>query len=97
MRLLGHGTGPGLADRLGECRVESRPAIPALTGLRFIAALTVVISHSVTLLLLFPAGAMPRWQSYLLEIGGIGMPLFFVLSGFVIHYNYSTPILRDGA
>jgi peptidoglycan/LPS O-acetylase OafA/YrhL len=67
------------------------PPIPSLTGLRFIAALSVVISHSVVLLLRFP-GVPPFWHIALSQLSGIGMPLFFVLSGFVIQYNYSDAI-----
>jgi peptidoglycan/LPS O-acetylase OafA/YrhL len=51
----------------------ARDNIDALTGLRFIAAFTIVLGHS--------------YQPWL-EITGIGMPLFFTLSGFIIHYVY---------
>jgi peptidoglycan/LPS O-acetylase OafA/YrhL len=52
----------------------ARDNIDALTGLRFVAALMIVVGHSYT-----PA----------LETTAIGMPLFFTLSGFIIHYVYS--------
>ena len=65
--------------------------LPALTGLRFFAALTIVIEHSVTFMLPFQHEA-PVWHIALNRLGGIGMPLFFTLSGFVIHYNYSTAL-----
>jgi peptidoglycan/LPS O-acetylase OafA/YrhL len=77
--------------------VTSRQHIPALVGLRFIAALTVLISHSFPALLRFPENAVPDWAQYLHALSGIGMPLFFVLSGFVIHYNYAEPIERNAA
>ena len=55
-----------------------KTAIPgdtaSLTGVRFLAALTIVLGHSYA-----PLG----------EITMIGMPLFFTLSGFIIHYVYS--------
>jgi peptidoglycan/LPS O-acetylase OafA/YrhL len=51
-----------------------RDNIDALTGLRFVAALMIVLGHS------YGPG---------LEITAIGMPLFFTLSGFIIHYVYS--------
>jgi peptidoglycan/LPS O-acetylase OafA/YrhL len=69
---------------------NTRPAqLPALTGLRFLAALCVVISHG--------AHAMttignPLWYEYCAQLSAFGMTLFFVLSGFVIHYNYSEQI-----
>ncbi len=52
----------------------ARDNIDALTGLRFIAAFTIAFGHS-----------YPDW----LAVAGIGMPLFFTLSGFIIHYVYS--------
>jgi peptidoglycan/LPS O-acetylase OafA/YrhL len=52
----------------------ARDNLDALTGLRFIAAFTIVLGHTETV-----------W----LEITGIGMPLFFTLSGFIIHYVYA--------
>lgn len=52
----------------------ARDNIDALTGLRFVAAFTIVLGHS-----------YGPW----LEITAIGMPLFFTLSGFIIHYVYS--------
>ena len=53
----------------------ARDNIDALTGLRFVAAFTIVLGHS--------------YQSWL-EVAGIGMPLFFTLSGFIIHYVYNS-------
>jgi peptidoglycan/LPS O-acetylase OafA/YrhL len=64
-----------------------RNSIPALTGLRFIAAACVVLSHALPKIV--PMDAPPAWYLWLGELSGIGMPLFFVLSGFVIHYNYA--------
>jgi peptidoglycan/LPS O-acetylase OafA/YrhL len=66
-----------------------------LTGLRFIAALSVVMSHALTRLA--PYNGPPSTLYTLLEAAsGVGMPLFFVLSGFVIHYNYSQLIQSGG-
>src|ERR1700689_844937 len=60
--------------------------IPALTGLRFIAALSVVLAHSSYQILKFePPDTVSSWMA---RLGPFGMTLFFVLSGFVIHYNY---------
>src|SRR5947207_2900022 len=74
--------------------VSNRASIPSLTGLRFLAALSVAISHATTLIMPMkgPAGA---WYIILESLAGIGMPLFFVLSGFVIHYNYSETIKHE--
>jgi peptidoglycan/LPS O-acetylase OafA/YrhL len=60
--------------------------IEALTGLRFIAAFCILIHHATE-------WTSPFTDSKALfaigdSIGIFGMPLFFVLSGFVIHYNY---------
>ena len=52
----------------------ARENIDALTGLRFIAAFTIALGHT---------------EAVWLEITGIGMPLFFTLSGFIIHYVYA--------
>jgi len=61
--------------------------IPGLTGLRFIAAFSILFLHAVAWCIPFNDTNIPNaiagW------IGVYGMPLFFVLSGFVIHYNYA--------
>ena len=67
------------------------PPIPSLTGLRFVAAACVILSHALLQLVRFPS-AEPSWYSSLTQASGIGMTLFFVLSGFVIHYNYAASI-----
>jgi hypothetical protein len=57
--------------------------IPALTGLRGVAAYTVLIAHSLS---------QGGNNSVLAAVGYFAyfsMSLFFVLSGFVIHYNYA--------
>jgi peptidoglycan/LPS O-acetylase OafA/YrhL len=69
--------------------VPNRPrdgAIPALTGLRFVAAISVVLAHGTIQILRYePPDAISLWVP---RLSGFGMTLFFVLSGFVIHYNY---------
>jgi peptidoglycan/LPS O-acetylase OafA/YrhL len=52
----------------------ARDNLDALTGLRFVAAFTIVLGH-----------VYQPW----LEVTAIGMPLFFTLSGFIIHYVYA--------
>jgi peptidoglycan/LPS O-acetylase OafA/YrhL len=69
--------------------------IPALTGLRFVAAFSVMFAHGVSTLLAdheTPLGAV----YWLKQASGFGMTLFFVLSGFVIHYNYATLVTSGG-
>jgi peptidoglycan/LPS O-acetylase OafA/YrhL len=57
-----------------------------LTGLRFIAAFAVLIGHAMHWVVpISPDYSVIRLLG---EASGLGMPLFFVLSGFVIHYNY---------
>lgn len=67
--------------------------LSALTGLRFIAAVSVAISHGIGLMFKPPLSEMPIVH-YLSLGAGFGMTLFFVLSGFVIHYNYAELILK---
>ena len=68
--------------------------IPALTGLRFFAALAVVLAHSSFTILQFnPPSAVTGWME---RLGPFGMTLFFVLSGFVIHYNYRYLVTTQG-
>ena len=62
-----------------------RTALPSLTGLRFIAAFSILLAHAVGDLHVDIAGLRIDVSS----ISFLGMPLFFVLSGFVIHYNYA--------
>ncbi len=58
---------------------------PNLNGLRFIAALLVIIHHLEQLLSAF--GLKNYWDNPVIEsIGGLGVELFFVLSGFLISY-----------
>src|SRR5262249_55136028 len=64
--------------------------ILALDGLRFVAAFMVAGGHYMTL-----AGGAPLSETIAL-LTGLGMTLFFVLSGFVIHYNYSATMSRPG-
>lgn len=61
-----------------------RAHIPALTGLRFVAALGVLCFHRGQA---FLAGA-PQPLQALVAHGYVGVSLFFVLSGFILAYTY---------
>lgn len=63
----------------------SRPSLPALTGLRFVAAIYVVLYH------LRPDHSFPArfHRSNIIGAGYVGVSLFFVLSGFILTYNYA--------
>jgi peptidoglycan/LPS O-acetylase OafA/YrhL len=66
------------------------PHIPSLDGLRFIAALNVMVAHGYWFIVLLQqdTAAHGAIANLLLSGAAIGMTLFFVLSGFVIHFNY---------
>lgn len=67
-----------------------RAEILALTGLRAVAAIAVVVHH-----IGLPESA-PRWLAMIAQCGFIGVPLFFMLSGFVLAYNYPALQPRNG-
>lgn len=61
--------------------------IPALTGLRFIAAFSILFGHTVGWATSFTTPSPITTIGKTVQL--YGMPLFFVLSGFVIHLNYA--------
>ena len=65
--------------------------VPALTGLRFLAAFSIVIAHGTAVLMHGHErpGSVAYWCT---QASDFGMALFFVLSGFVIHYNYASVV-----
>jgi peptidoglycan/LPS O-acetylase OafA/YrhL len=63
-----------MADRAGEIR--------SLTGLRGLAALFVVVDH-------YASWVSPSLDGPWFKTAGIGMTIFFTLSGYVIALNYS--------
>jgi peptidoglycan/LPS O-acetylase OafA/YrhL len=86
----GHARISGIASGMG-----SKHEIPALTGLRFLAAFSVALAHGAWLTLRFDQ--QPYGLQYWLMQGVVfGMTLFFVLSGFVIHYNYRKLVAEGG-
>lgn len=58
------------------------PSVPALTGIRIVAALAVYASH------VGPPHNSPTWLKDLFESGYMGVTIFFTLSGFVLTINY---------
>ncbi len=65
-----------------------RDEIDALTGIRGIAAVTVIAYH------IFPAKDFPIGVSQMVARGYLSVDIFFVLSGFVMALNYG-PMFRD--
>jgi peptidoglycan/LPS O-acetylase OafA/YrhL len=70
-----------------------REDVPGLTGLRFVAAFSVLLGHGLSTLAEHetPFG----WIYWVKQMSGFGMTLFFVLSGFVIHYNYAAMVRHE--
>jgi len=62
-----------------------RDDIPSLTGLRGIAACSVLFGHAMDTAFYYE----PILHPFSARFAFFGMSLFFVLSGFVIHYNYA--------
>jgi len=70
----------------------ARPGhLPALTGLRFLLALWVILDHltSPGMMLEVPARALPYPLYALVRGGYLAVTTFFVLSGFVLARSYS--------
>ncbi|MGN6610169.1 MAG: acyltransferase family protein [Angustibacter sp.] len=71
---------------------QRRPALPALTGLRVLAAAWVVLFHY-----RYDVEALLPWLApadTLLRAGYLGVDLFFPLSGFILAYNYADSMRR---
>jgi peptidoglycan/LPS O-acetylase OafA/YrhL len=77
-----------LAQKTGVSQIgESSHELRALHGLRFLAAFCILFSHACSWLANFKDTRTVFNYGEFFTV--YGMPLFFVLSGFVIHYNYS--------
>jgi len=63
---------------------KAAPSLHALTGLRFFAALHVVLYHFG----LNTFAQAPAWVTNFLHAGYVGVSLFFILSGFILTYVY---------
>ena len=80
-----NGRTPQTAGDLSSDRKKRN--LDGLTGLRFFAAFAVVIYH-------FTGPALTGWPTPLVNIAGSGfvaVSLFFLLSGFILSYNYLDP------
>jgi peptidoglycan/LPS O-acetylase OafA/YrhL len=84
---------PPLAATGARARAR-RQDVPALTGLRFVAAFSVLLAHGLGVI--EPTNDPNHPVIYWLKTAaGFGMTLFFVLSGFVIHYNYAALVTEE--
>jgi peptidoglycan/LPS O-acetylase OafA/YrhL len=68
-----------------------KPELPAITGVRFYAALLVFLSHAPVI----PGGEALVGSRLLFNSGVVGVSFFFVLSGFILTYNYGDQF-REG-
>ena len=73
-------------DRIHPARAQ----LKALTSLRFFAALYVVLFH---MRVTGELAGGPWWYQNFASIGYIGVNCFFVLSGFILVYTYTDPVL----
>ena len=69
-------------------QVARKPALPGLTGIRTLLALTILLFHFT------PSGL--RWEAHpwvslypLVDIGYVFVSFFFLISGFILSYNYA--------
>ena len=70
-----------MLSKIGGGNMHQQKDISSLTGLRAIAALSIVLGH-------YFGSAQYRVLGVQWEFTIIGIPLFFTLSGFIIHYVY---------
>jgi peptidoglycan/LPS O-acetylase OafA/YrhL len=68
--------------------------VKPLTGLRGIAAYCILVSHAITIS--FTYNSVNPLQAYATRLAYFGMSLFFILSGFVIYFNYHNVIKVEG-
>lgn len=82
---------PGAAEFSEQAHMsQSQPKkqyLSSLTGLRGLAAMLILANHSAGWL--NPNAPLPVSDRLIAVLTSLGMSVFFVLSGFVIHYNYA--------
>jgi peptidoglycan/LPS O-acetylase OafA/YrhL len=83
-------------ESTGQVSPTGRATIPALTGIRALAAGWVVLGHFKD-----PIFDLLPGLSFLTPIawsgGGLGVEVFFILSGFIIAYNYAEKLQLKGS
>jgi peptidoglycan/LPS O-acetylase OafA/YrhL len=67
--------------------------IDVLTGWRAVAAYSVLLAHAIDASFFY--GGVPIFHPFDARLAYFGMSLFFVLSGFVIQYNYADIFLKE--
>jgi len=72
---------------------EFRADLPALTGIRGVAAWFVVLFH----VRIGASAQLPAWLIGIFAKGYLAVDLFFMLSGFVLWLNYSESLRSKGA
>src|SRR5690349_10358782 len=77
---------------MATAAIEPRADLPALTGIRGVAAWFVVLYH----IRLGLAWALPPEALAVLSKGYLAVDLFFMLSGFVLWLNYSNRLRAGG-
>lgn len=70
--------------KAGRAKVEITGRLLAIDGLRGLAALAVVLFHLSGHIKKELTATVPQWMMTIFEYGFLGVPVFFVLSGFVI-------------
>jgi peptidoglycan/LPS O-acetylase OafA/YrhL len=75
-----------------ENSVARPPSIPALTGVRFFAAIAVLLFHYGASFL--ERSGIPSPIAQFLHNGYLGVSLFFVLSGFILTYTHKNDIIN---
>jgi peptidoglycan/LPS O-acetylase OafA/YrhL len=82
-------TSTGEAATAMQPKPTRKPALPALTGLRTLLALVILLFHFT------PAGL--RWEQHpwvslypIIDIGYVFVSFFFLISGFILAYNYGS-------
>lgn len=88
-------SGPGVeaGERVARARA---PFLPALTGVRAFAAFWVLALHVWGVVALLAPGVLTRAAEPFALAGALGVDVFFVLSGFIISYNYARTFDEGG-
>jgi peptidoglycan/LPS O-acetylase OafA/YrhL len=81
-------TGETAGELQPQQKYVRKPALPAVTGLRSLLAVTIILFHFT------PSGltwsSHPQFTLYpLIDIGYVFVSFFFLISGFILAYNYA--------